>query len=498
MSAPPSKKQIFNCPNCGAKFEFGEKMAGRSAKCQRCGHLFAVPKFATSSDRAVEKNPEKRAAPAPPEFVGISCRVCQTRLAGRLSQVGQPITCPDCGAQTILKAPVPEKAKPSPAALQGEQYELWDADATPMPSELLAAQPKYIAVHCRLCGTLMHATEDQIGQEVSCPDCATRNLVVPPAQPKARREVLVSDAEAYQLDEDFAPTERPVVIQSQYKGMLYEQEHEAELASQAAEAARGKKPRTRTDVRGRAILPRWPLLTGIVPFLFSRGLPQRWLAMSIGLFLPSMMLIEGVIAWQTSSDPRAIFGGLVASLVACVALLLWLAAFSGMLVAIVAESSEGHDRVHVWPPLNFLDSMPELFCVLIAAAVSTSPGFIVGQVFGEATWQKAVCSLGSVWLLFPLVLLSQLAASSPWALLSGHLIGAAFRRPLSSLLCYLESACLFGASLTPIAATASIRPSVPVLFAPLMVAALFLYGRLLGRWGWLLAESSRPKETDDE
>jgi hypothetical protein len=31
-----------------------------------------------------------------------------------------------------------------------------------------------------------------------------------------------------------------------------------------------------------------------------------------------------------------------------------------------------------------------------------------------------------------------------------------------------------------------------------MVAALFLYGRLLGRWGWLLAESSRPKETDDE
>ena len=39
------------------------------------------------------------------------------------------------------------------------------------------------------------------------------------------------------------------------------------------------------DVRGRPIMPRWPLLTGILPFLFSSGVPVRWLAISVGRFV---------------------------------------------------------------------------------------------------------------------------------------------------------------------------------------------------------------------
>ena len=43
-----------------------------------------------------------------------------------------------------------------PAALEGEQYELWDADERPLPSELIAAQPKSVTVKCRRCDTVMH------------------------------------------------------------------------------------------------------------------------------------------------------------------------------------------------------------------------------------------------------------------------------------------------------------------------------------------------------
>jgi hypothetical protein len=90
-----------------------------------------------------------------------------------------------------------------------------------------------------------------------------------------------------------------------------------------------------------------------------------------------------------------------------------------------------------------------------------------------------------------------LAASSQWAILSWRLIGAALRRPFSSLLFYAESAILFLVVLLPIAPTVAIRPSLPVLFAPLYVAGLFLYGGLLGRWGWIHAETFRAMETDD-
>jgi DNA-directed RNA polymerase subunit RPC12/RpoP len=498
MAASPSKKQTFLCPGCGAKFEFGAKMAGRSGKCQRCGHLFTVPISAPANEKKAPPKPAKPAAAAPqPEFVGVTCRVCQTRLFGRLNQVGQPLKCPDCGAETILKAPIPEKPKSLPAALEGEQYELWDVDAAPRPEELRAAQPKYIPIHCRVCGTLMHATESQIGKQLTCPDCSTRTLVVEPAAQKAPRDVLVSDADAYQLDEAFAPTERPATIQVEYKGMLYEQEREAELAREAADKASGKKPRQRTDVHGRAIMPRWPLLTDVLPFMFSPGLLARWMAMSAALLITSITLAEGVIAWRTSPDPRLIFAGLTGTLFGAVGLLLWFAAFSGMLVAIVSESSEGHDRVHGWPPANFIESMPELFCVLIAASLGAAPGFAIGQWLTSITWQQAAATAASFWLLFPFVFLSQLAASSPWAILSWRLIGAAFRRPFSTLLFYAESALLFLIVLLPIAPVAAIRPSLPVLLAPLYVAGLFLYGRLLGRWGWVLAETFRARETDD-
>ena len=188
--------------------------------------------------------------------------------------------------------------------------------------------------------------------------------------------------------------------------------------------------------------------------------------------------------------------GLTGTLFGSIGLLLWAAAFSGMLVVIVSESSEGHDRVYGWHPANFIESMPELFGMIVAATVTAGPGFAIGEMLMPETWQKALCTAASVWLVFPIVLLSQLAAASPWGMLNGQLIGAAIRRPFSTLLFYVESAGLLFIVLLPIAVFATVRPSLPVLFAPLYVAGLFVYGRLIGRWGWLLAEAVRVQEME--
>ena len=79
-------------------------------------------------------------------------------MYGRLDQVGKKLKCGDCGRLNVVPPPPPPKKPNIPAALEGEQYELWDADEQPLPSELVAHQPKYIAVTCRKCATLMYAT----------------------------------------------------------------------------------------------------------------------------------------------------------------------------------------------------------------------------------------------------------------------------------------------------------------------------------------------------
>ena len=143
--------------------------------------------------------------------------------------------------RTVLKAPVPVKPKSLPSALAGEQYELLDADDAPLPSELLAAQPKYIAIKCRLCGTLMYATEAQVGKQLTCPDCSMRKLVERPVEPKAKREVLVSDQDAYQLDESAPPPIVPRSFKQSTRGCFTSRNREAELAREAAELRKAKR-----------------------------------------------------------------------------------------------------------------------------------------------------------------------------------------------------------------------------------------------------------------
>ncbi len=63
-----------------------------------------------------------------------------------------------------MPQPEPVKPKKPPAAMEGEQYELWGVDEAPSVAEMLAAQPKYIAVVCRLCQSRMQATKIRSGK----------------------------------------------------------------------------------------------------------------------------------------------------------------------------------------------------------------------------------------------------------------------------------------------------------------------------------------------
>src|SRR5205823_6587163 len=177
-------------------------------------------------------------------------------------------------------------------AMEGEQYELWDAEDQPLPSQILAAQPKYIAVKCTRCGTLMYPTEKQVGQQIACPDCNTKHVVPPPPKPVAKPSVLASNAETPRLDSAARPAERPYVAVP-VKKMLHEEQAEEAYARALEKSKRTGKP-MEIDSRGRPIMPRWPLISGILPFVISSHVPVVAVALTVGFAAAGVVFMKGL------------------------------------------------------------------------------------------------------------------------------------------------------------------------------------------------------------
>jgi DNA-directed RNA polymerase subunit M/transcription elongation factor TFIIS len=415
------------------------------------------------------------------DYIGFECHLCGTRMFGRPEQVGRVFKCPDCGARTAVPSPPRPKPQNIPAAMEGEQYELWDADE--LPSDIVALQPRYIAVDCRKCGTLMYATEDQVGQTIVCPDCRTKHTVPAPRQASPKRSPLTRDAETPQLDPATAPRERPSALSPEVQHRIEEE------ARRPQQHAYGDK----LDRRGRPIPPRWPLVSGILSFPFYAGCRFRWATLSLGLVLCAALLMDGIPAWLywqgDTSGALAAMGGLVETIIGAVGSLIWLAATSSIIIAVVAESSEGHNHISKWPTMNFVESMAEMLPVLVAFVVTAMPGWALGQLIAPSFTERALLTGGTLLLGFPIALLSQLAGGSSWELINLRVLWGMSRCPFSTLLFYVESSALAGVCMAATVVAAQVHSVLPLALAPMYVGCAMIYARLLGRYGWRLAES---------
>lgn len=494
-SADPA--HVIVCPNCSARFAVRLSMVGRRARCAACDAAFTVP-APSAAQRAGPVVPAKvsESKSEPPAHIAVECRVCGTLMYGRPDQIGKRLKCPDCGAFSVVPPPPKPKPKSMPAALEGEQYELWDADTQPLPSEILAAQPNYIAVKCRKCATLMHATEKQVGQPIVCPDCGAKHIVPPPPKPAAKRSVLTSDADTPVPDTALDPGERPAPIVHPSK-MFHEEQQESEYA-RALEKSKRTGKRMEIDSRGRPVLPRFPLLTGILPFPFTSGCPSRWAVLTLGLVCWAALLADGIPAWVTWSGgtegAMRAMAGLGETVLGAVFAIIWIAAASSVFIAIVSQSAVGTKRISDWPTMNFIGSMAEMLPVGIAVLFTGAPGWMLGQLIAPDPWQLALLAGGSLLFGFPITLLSQLAGDSTWELIDLNVLGAAIRCPFSMMLFYLQSACLAAICALPTIAIWQVNMYWVLALAPLYVACLIVYARLLGRLAWRLSEKMPADE----
>jgi DNA-directed RNA polymerase subunit RPC12/RpoP len=474
MASANPKTALVACPHCGAQYDFPVALAGKRGKCAQCGGKFTVP----------SAEPKSQSLGEMPQYIGVECHLCGTRFYGGPDQIGNQLKCPDCGARTVLPPPPPTKGKNIPEAMGGDQYELWEPDAHPAPSEQLKYQPRYIAVTCTRCETLMYATEKQVGQSIECPDCGRSYIVPAPKKPTTPKRSVVSDIDVPMLDPAAAPTENPSLLTAEMKRQIEEEERNSEYGRALEKSRRTGKP-MEVDVRGRPILPRWPLITGVLPFMVSTGVPVRWLFMSVGIFISAWLAIFGV-TMAMSGGLAAVGGMCIFALGGVLAMIVSSISF-GIFRTIVAESAEGMKEIGEWS--KAFDLFGDFLAFVVAAMMSGFPAWLIVKVLPRDPLISTIVLAASIVISFPITVLSQLDVGSIWGVLSPRLLTTLVRCPFSWLMFFAETAAMAALFIAGVFGAAAIGINPLIVAAPLGAAIFILYARLLGRLAWRIAEA---------
>ncbi|MCA9238261.1 MAG: hypothetical protein KDA44_22465, partial [Planctomycetales bacterium] len=318
-----------------------------------------------------------------------------------------------------------------------------------------------------------------------CPDCGATTLVVAPAIRPLSGVQPPTAGDDYELDAASAPTPRPAP-----RGVAIIEAERHEQARARNNGGRGHKKLPSHS--SREICPRVPLLQGAASMLLTGAIATRWLTLSAGLFVVMWFAMQ---AWTTFSSLSQM-GAIMAICFYALAVMLgalWFVAASAVWLAVVAESADGHRRLHNPPTSVYLDWLGDAVYLGVAAVAAALPACGVARFIpwgplnplavGAVAWAAAL----------PVMLLSALEEASPMGVLSPRVWSSLVRRPLHWALFYAMSALIVAFAVSLVVAA----PAAVNFLAPMFVAVSLVYFRLLGLLGWWLSESMADDEEDE-
>jgi hypothetical protein len=245
----------------------------------------------------------------------------------------------------------------------------------------------------------------------------------------------------------------------------------------------------------------WNLSAGSFAFPWTPGALTRWLLISTWA-ATTFWLVRSALAWGIGSPLSGnLYTEILALLTAMGAVLFGtasaaVAAIHGL--TILTETSAGNHRIECWPNVAmFVEWAGDVFYIVNAAALSVAPGFALGWLVPGA---RVPIIGGTVFVLFPILLLCELEANSAFLPVSGLVLASFRRHGPAWLLFFAESGGLLAAAG---AFAYFLGPKIDerlgiVLAALLFAAVVMIYFRLLGRLAWCCSVETGDVESKDE
>ena len=111
----------LTCPRCLASLQVSSLLAGKQCRCPHC--QLVARRAETDGDGGRSEEPPLGQDERPPPagqatYIPVVCPICHTRMYGTIEQVGQKLSCPDCGTASVVPPPpAVAKATAVPAAV---------------------------------------------------------------------------------------------------------------------------------------------------------------------------------------------------------------------------------------------------------------------------------------------------------------------------------------------------------------------------------------------
>jgi hypothetical protein len=166
---------------------------------------------------------------------------------------------------------------------------------------------------------------------------------------------------------------------------------------------------------------------------------------------------------------------------------------------VIEDTAAGNDEV-IWPDEPLYDWIMKGFYLVSVVAIWLAPLGVLARILkvnGASPTQFLSwfgLAIALLWLMFPISILSAMSSQSRWILLRWHVVWNLSRIPSAIAVLYLVSGLMLLIVLSlAYFASANFQYWVLLILGPLQAFCLLVYGRLIGRVGWLLQEL-RPKK----
>ena len=470
------------CPVCGTRMYATREQVGQTMVCPDCLETVAIPPMAATGQASSPGKPQRPSRSMPPG------EATPGKATPGKATPGQPTSSSsapgdDADDEMKLSDPVDIPAdRYLPKSLTGMLEDATGPSASqpgsePPTSPSAPPEDGVFAVKCPTCDTLVYATEDEIGQQRTCPDCLSIVTITRP-RPKPRRvnEVVDADYEgpSFTLSEP-APLD------------LY---HRTELGldpKTLGEAALRKAEQAYDERKQQeSVLPAIPLWDGLFRFLPHLPMVMR-IVFSAALLGGTTKLALASIVWASAGGIGQI-AALFATIVV-VALTAIGCSFMGCTcLHILQESANGHDNITDWPDLTPMEWPLDALPAMIAVFWAILPGvvlFLVTGAMGMPVSTRWIFLLISLYLFLPIVQLSMLEADSLTVPASQPILTSLNKDFLLWAMLYLMTfAIALVVALTIAPVRADTATGVVMLLAVVWALAMFLYYRVLGRLAW--------------